>query len=246
MSLDYPLPFFVVSPYNDYNPPKDFVGRFSCPWKSSDLVLKVEHTDFHVHRTVLMVSSPVFERMLSSDFKEKSAKEIPLPGKNPAEIEQLLQCIYPDQDLWIFRGNCLSLLKLSNEYQIDRVKTRCEEFLNYWSSTDMEEGEALEVIIFNQTYPLEKKVIKNCVDRFVTQTSKTWAEIQKHRLYPKLEPEYVKQLMEGRLAHLEERLNIRSKAHKQGKKRKQSSLHDDVDLTFQEPLGKNELKPFRV
>ena len=223
--------------YNDYNPPTDFVGRFSRPWKSSDLVLKVEHTDFHVHRAVLMVSSPVFEKMLSSDFKEKSAKEIQLPGKNPVEIEQLLQCIYPDQDLWIFKGNCLSLLKLSTEYQIDRVKTRCEEYLYYWSTSDMEEEEALEVIIFNQTYPLEEKVIQKCVNRFVTQTKQTWVEIQKHRLYPELKPESVKQLTEGRLAYLEERLDIEIETHKQGKKRKRPSLRDD---------GKNKLKPFRV
>ena len=223
--------------YNDYNLPTDFVGRFSRPWKSSDLVLKVEHTDFHVHRAVLMVSSPVFEKMLSSDFKEKSAKEIQLPGKNPVEIEQLLQCIYPDQDLWIFKGNCLSLLKLSTEYQIDRVKTRCEEYLYYWSTSDMEEEEALEVIIFNQTYPLEEKVIQKCVNRFVTQTKQTWVEIQKHRLYPELKPASVKQLTEGRLAYLEERLDIEIETHKQGKKRKRPSLRDD---------GKNKLKPFRV
>ena len=80
MSLDLDL---VHEPScNDYNPPTDFVGRFSRPWKSSDLVLKVEHTVFHVHRAVLMVSSPVFETMLSSDFKEKSAKVIQLPGKS--------------------------------------------------------------------------------------------------------------------------------------------------------------------
>ena len=238
MSLDQGLLDVLLGPsYNDYNPPTDFVGRFSRPWKSSDLVLKVEHTDFHVHRAVLMVSSPVFEKMLSSDFKEKSAKEIPLPGKNPVEIEQLLQCIYPDQDLWIFKGNCLSLLKLSTEYQIDRVKTRCEEYLYYWSTSDMEEEEALEVIIFNQTYPLEEKVMQKCVNRFVMQTKQTWVEIQKHRLYPELKPESVKQLTEGRLAYLEERLDIGIEGHKQGKKRKRPSLRDD---------GKNKLKPFRV
>ena len=235
MSLDLDL---VHEPScNDYNPPTDFVGRFSRPWKSSDLVLKVEHTVFHVHRAVLMVSSPVFETMLSSDFKEKSAKVIQLPGKNPAEIEQLLQCIYPDQDLWIFKGNCLSLLKLSTEYQIDRVKMRCEEYLYYWSTSDMEVEEALEMIIFNQTYPLEEKVIQKCVNRFVTQTKQAWVEIQKHRLYPELNPESVKQLTEGRLAYLEERLNIGIEAHTQRKKRKRPSLRDD---------GKNKLKPFRV
>ena len=76
-------------------------GRFSRPWKSSDLILQVADRKFHVHRAVLMVCSPVFEAMLSSEFKEKAAKKIPLPGKDATEIEQMLQGIYPDQDLWI-------------------------------------------------------------------------------------------------------------------------------------------------
>ena len=103
-------------------------GRFSRPWKSSDLILQVADRKFHVHRAVLMVCSPVFEAMLSSEFKEKAAKKIPLPGKDATEIEQMLQGIYPDQDLWISKENCLFLLKLSTEYQIDRLKTRCKEF----------------------------------------------------------------------------------------------------------------------
>ena len=96
---------------------------FSRPWKSSDLVLKVADREFHVHRAVLILSSPVFEAMLSSNFKEKTAKKIPLPGKDA------FQGIYPDRDLRMSKENCLALLKLSTEYQIDRLKTRCEEYL---------------------------------------------------------------------------------------------------------------------
>lgn len=95
---------------------------FSRPWKSSDLILKVADREFHVHRAVLILCSPVFEASLSSNFEEKSVKEIPLPGKEATEIEQMLQSIYPDQDLQISKENCLALLKLSTEYQIDRLK----------------------------------------------------------------------------------------------------------------------------
>ena len=55
--------------------------RFSRPWKSSDLILQVEDREFHVHRAVLMVCSPVFEAMLSSEFKEKSAKKNTTSGQ---------------------------------------------------------------------------------------------------------------------------------------------------------------------
>ena len=76
-------------------PPK--AEAFSRPWKSSDLVIKVASRKFHVHRAVLIICSPVFEAMLSSNFKEKFAPERPLPGKDAKEIEKLLQGIYPDE-----------------------------------------------------------------------------------------------------------------------------------------------------
>ena len=54
---------------------------FSVPWKCSDVVLVVERQKFHVHRYTLAMWSPVFEKMFTSEFKEKNSCEIPLPGK---------------------------------------------------------------------------------------------------------------------------------------------------------------------
>ena len=51
--------------------------------------------------------------MLSSDFKEKSALEIPLPEKKAEEIEQLLKANYPDREFRIIKNNCFFLLTLS-------------------------------------------------------------------------------------------------------------------------------------
>lgn len=225
-------------------PPEDYVGRFSCPWKSSDLVLQVADREFHVHRSVLILSSPVFESMLSLNFKEKYAKEIRLPKKSPAEIEQFLQGIYPDEDLWIFKGNCLSLLKLSTEYQVSRLKKRCEEYLSHWSRNDMTEDEALEVIIFNQTYPLEENVIEKCVNRFVRETNLAWVEMRKHRLYPELEPKTVERLMEARMDYFEQRLHVGSTDHCEERWRKMDFLlEQDQDPIYEET---NQLRPFRI
>ncbi|CAH3148089.1 unnamed protein product, partial [Porites evermanni] len=179
---------------------------FSRPWKSSDLVLKVADREFHVHRAVLILSSPVFEAMLSSNFKERSAKEIPLPGKDASELEQMLQGIYPDRDLRISKENCLALLKLSTEYQIDRLKTRCEEYLRCWCQEDLTVDEALEVIIVSQKYFLHEWIVKKCVDKFVSQVGQTWEKIQKHERYCELEKETVKRLTEERVNHLEKML----------------------------------------
>ena len=182
--------------------------RFSRPWKSSDLILQVADREIHVHRAVLMVCSPVFEAMLSSEFKEKSAKKIPLPGKDATEIEQMLQGIYPDEDLWISKENCLFLLKLSTEYQIDRLKTRCKEYLSYWRRDGMNIDEAVEVIIVSQNYSVEKWIVERCVDQFVSQTDKKWVQLQKHKRFSELEPATVKHITEERVDYLERILNI--------------------------------------
>lgn len=227
-----------------FRPPEDYVGRFSRPWKSSDLVLQVGDREFHVHRAVLILSSPVFESMLSSNFKEKFAKEIRLPGKNPTEIEQFLQGIYPDEDLWIFKGNCLSLLKLSPEYQVSRLKKRCEEYLSHWYSKDMTGDEALEVIIFNQTYPLEEEIIEKCVNKFARQRNLAWVEIRKHRLYPELEPKTVEHLIEARMDHLEQQLDVGSTDHCENRWRKSNfSKGKDQNLNKKET---DELRSFRM
>lgn len=183
-------------------------GRFSRPWKSSDLILQVADRKFHVHRAVLMVCSPVFEAMLSSEFKEKAAKKIPLPGKDATEIEQMLQGIYPDQDLWISKENCLFLLKLSTEYQIDRLKTRCEEYLSHWCGDGMNIDEAIEVIIVSQKYSVEEWIVEQCVVKFVSQTDKKWVQLQKHKRFSELEPAMVKHITEERMDYLERRLNV--------------------------------------
>lgn len=48
---------------------------FTQPWKFSDVVLVVEDQKFHVHRAVLAVCSPVFEKMFTSEFQGNGAKQ---------------------------------------------------------------------------------------------------------------------------------------------------------------------------
>ena len=147
---------------------------FSQPWRSSNLVLVVEGRKFHVHRDVLIVCSPVFEAMLSSDFKEKSALEIPLPEKKAEEIEQLLKAIYPDREFRITKNNCFFLLTLSFEYQIDVLTARCETFICTWYKKDMTADEAMELIILSQKYPLNDKTVQGCMKRFASQENTSW------------------------------------------------------------------------
>ena len=68
---------------------------FTQAWKFRDVVLVVEGEKLHVHRAVLAMCSPVFEKMFTSEFQEKEKKEISLPGKKANEVKELLQVIYP-------------------------------------------------------------------------------------------------------------------------------------------------------
>ena len=57
-------------------------------------MLVVEDEKFHVHRQILSIHSPVFKAMLGTNFKEATAKEIPLIGKKVNEILDFLKQLY--------------------------------------------------------------------------------------------------------------------------------------------------------
>lgn len=175
---------------------------FSQPWKMSDLVLVVENKRFHVHRSILAMCSPVFDRMLSSDFKEKNATEIPLPGKKADEIEELLRAIYPYVKHRIGEENCFSLLELSCEYQLDGLKARCEQYFLFKNMTN---EEALEFVVMAQRHQLSDELIHRCMSRFVSQEA-SWETLKKNELFSQLEPRYAQQLVEERVKYLEKRL----------------------------------------
>ena len=180
---------------------------FTESWKSSNLVLVVEGRKFHVHRDMLIVCSPVFEAMLTSNFKEKDALEIPLPGKKADDIEQLLNAIYPDRESEITKENCFILLKLSTEYQICRLKAHCENFVIDWTGHDMTQDEAIELIVLSQNFPLNDKTVQGCMKRFVSDQHHTWDKLKKHKLFSELEPANVQRITEERVKYLEKPSN---------------------------------------
>ncbi|XP_015747508.1 PREDICTED: BTB and MATH domain-containing protein 38-like [Acropora digitifera] len=110
--------------------PMDHNPDFSRPWHFSDVVLSVEGTKFHVHRSILSMWSPVFEKMFTADFSEKDAKEIKLPGKKAEEIGVLLNIIYSCETAGVSEENYEFLLALAEEYQIARVKKLCIQYLS--------------------------------------------------------------------------------------------------------------------
>ena len=136
---------------------------FQKPWKLTDVVLVVEDQKFHVHRNFLAVWSPVFEKMFTSEFKEKNNDEIPLPGKKASEIKQLLYMMYPSlEEKQVTKENCYFLLELAHEYRIEPIVKKCESFMAFMVKEKMED-DVLAMLIYGQKYPL-KTLISACID----------------------------------------------------------------------------------
>ena len=102
---------------------------FSQPWQFSDVVLVVEEDRFHVHRCILGMWSEVFTTMFTSQFKEKTAKEIQLPGKKSAQIKEMLLVIYPTSAKPISESSYAFLLDLAKEYMMAKLTEKCETYL---------------------------------------------------------------------------------------------------------------------
>ena len=104
---------------------------FSQPWQFSDVVLVVEEDRFHAHRNILGMWSEVFTTMFTSQFKEKTAEEVPLPGKKSAEIKEMLLVIYPKSAKPVDESNYRFLLDLAREYMMEKLTEKCETYLMF-------------------------------------------------------------------------------------------------------------------
>ena len=188
---------------------------FSEPWKLSDLVLVVEEQRFHVHRGTLAFWSPVFERMFTSDFKEKNSDEISLPGKKASEIKELLQIMYPSlEEKVITSDNCYFLLDLAREYQTASITRKCEDFLVSAVKT-RKEKDVLDVLIVGQNYELQT-LIKSCVYEARRLSLK---ELKQHIKRSEIDPDNYVQITEGIIERLE-------KQWKEVKSNCSQKLHD--------------------
>ncbi|XP_068736471.1 BTB and MATH domain-containing protein 36-like [Montipora capricornis] len=174
--------------------------HFSEPWKFSDVVLVVEDQRFHVHRGTLAFWSPVFERMLTADFKEKGNYEISLPGKKASEFEEMLQMMYPSlEEKLITQRNCYFLFELAHEYQIDSVAQKSTNLM-VSMVTNRREDDVLGMLIYAQKYEI-KSLISTCI---YEARRLTLEQLKEHGKRDQIEPDNYLQIAEGIIKRLEE------------------------------------------
>ena len=176
--------------------------HFAEPWKFSDVVLVVEDQRFHVHRGTLAFWSPVFEKMLSAEFKEKNNDEILLPGKKAKEFEVMLHMMYPSlEEKLVTKINCYFLFELAHEYQIEDITQKCVNLMVSMVK-DRRENDVLGMLIYAQKYQI-KSLISTCIFEARRLTLK---ELTQHGMRDQIEADNYVQIAEGIIQRLEEKL----------------------------------------
>ena len=181
---------------------------FSQPWELSDAVLVVEEEKFHVHRCILAIWSPVFSRMFAAEFKEKTAEEIPLPGKKASDIKELLLIIYPTSTRQINESNYGFLLDLAKEYMITKLTEKCESYLLTKVTKKVEtvqvrpakpRCQCLDLLGIAQEYDLEK-LQSACVNN---AQGLSLSELKNHKMYEKISFPNYRKIAEGKIEKME-------------------------------------------
>ena len=187
---------------------------FSQPWQLSDVVLVVEGERFNVHRNILGMWSEVFATMFTAQFKEKTAKEVPLPGKKSSEIKEMLLVIYPTSAKPIDKENYAFLLDLAKEYMMAKITEKCETFLMYGDKKPQTFGSpkfaplctffhCLELLDIAQNYGLERLQIA-CIEK--AKSLSLW-ELRNNRRYKKIKLSNYREIAEGKIEKVERELS---------------------------------------
>ena len=175
--------------------------HFAEPWKLSDVVLVVEDQRFHVHRGTLAIWSPVFEKMLSTEFKEKNNDEILLPGKKASEFEEMLQMMYPSlEEKLVTKINCYFLFELAHEYQIEVIIQKCVNLMVSMVK-DRRENDVVGMLIYAQKYQI-KSLVSTCI---FEARRLTLTELRRHGMRDQIEADNYVQIAEGIMQRLEEK-----------------------------------------
>ncbi|XP_063400506.1 BTB and MATH domain-containing protein 38-like isoform X2 [Mytilus trossulus] len=121
-----------------------------------DLNIKVNNENLYVNRDQLMEESPVFRTMLTGNFKEKDAREIELPDKDPATFALFLRHTLPGFDGLILSAvTARSILPLAHEYQTDTSLVKIDKVLaactaeNEYKSVDKLVDDILEAELYS-------------------------------------------------------------------------------------------------
>ena len=88
-----------------------------------DLSIDVERRSFHVHSYLVKLRSPVFERMLADDFKERKEKKIEIKDFNQETVGEMVNFLYGFELRESFE-DYISLFRIADKYAIEDLKKK--------------------------------------------------------------------------------------------------------------------------
>ena len=94
-----------------------------------DLKIILDDGELEVHALILELASPVFASMLCSDMKEGSENLVRLPGKIKTEFQTFYKALQLYSMEALTPSTALSLATWADEYQVEALKSKCDDFL---------------------------------------------------------------------------------------------------------------------
>lgn len=137
-----------------------------------DITFKVEDEEILAHKGILAGRSDYFRKMFTSKMSESQSQIIEVPGIKKDVFKALIEFLYCSNTI-ITEAIALDLLKLSEEYQLEKLKNRCETFLMHHLKTES----VIEVI--NTADKLEAVKLRKAALEYILINIKTIKETVK-------------------------------------------------------------------
>ena len=99
--------------------------------KLADLVCKVGHTDFHVHKTILAMRSPYFQSLVRTNMSEQASNVLVIHDCQPSVFDVLLSFLYSGtlRDGMLTQHTAQDVLIAANRFQIASLRVATEAYL---------------------------------------------------------------------------------------------------------------------
>ncbi|VDI10710.1 Hypothetical predicted protein [Mytilus galloprovincialis] len=127
--------------------------------KRQTVSLIIEGEKLCAYREELMTVSPVFRKMLSSQFKETYSGEIEFPGKNMLQFKCFMECLQRGPSSNVTDENVHYILPLAHEYQTDALLSEIDSLLALISVQDehkMSPSDVIDNIVEAEMYGLKR------------------------------------------------------------------------------------------
>ncbi|XP_071090207.1 BTB and MATH domain-containing protein 38-like [Haliotis cracherodii] len=143
-------------------------SMFSTPSSLTDVALVVDGKKLHMSKALLCLASPAFLKMFEGDFKDKT--EVPIADKKYADFVEFLLCVHPSTGKPVQRETLDVVLALADEYEVESLKQRCEQFvLTRFLLKDEQQNNPANEELVHFTYLADKYKLKTLLDKCVVR-----------------------------------------------------------------------------